>query len=198
MLPDGYTDLGPGRLAALTTYLRHDLTSIPPAATWPDGLRLERLGAGDVGRYLALFRAVGADWLWYGRLAMTEGEIAALLANPRVEAFALVDPAGDGGLLELDFRDPLEAELAYFGLTARLIGRGHGRRLMSEALSCAKQGGAPSLMVHTCSLDAPDALDFYQRSGFQAYKRAIEIFRDPRLDGTLPREAAAHVPIIAD
>ncbi|CAN1531577.1 WecD Histone acetyltransferase HPA2 and related acetyltransferases [Rhabdaerophilaceae bacterium] len=196
MIRDGYTDLGPGRLAALTTYLRHDLAAVPQNPSWTDGFALERLSAVDLARYLTLFRQVGADWLWYGRLATPEPEIAAWLDNPLVLTFALMDPTGDGGLLELDLRDPAEAELVYFGLAKRLIGQGHGRRLMNAALSQAHQKGAKSLMVHTCSLDAPEALAFYQRSGFRPFKRAIEIFLDPRLDGTLPREAAAHIPII--
>jgi hypothetical protein len=40
------------------------------------------------------------------------------------------------------------------------------------------------------------ALAFYQRSGFQPFRRQIEIADDPRLDGTALRSAAKHVPII--
>jgi hypothetical protein len=50
--------------------------------------------------------------------------------------------------------------------------------------------------VHTCTLDHPAALAFYQRSGFVAYRRQVEIDDDPRLDGTLPADAAPHVPLI--
>ena len=50
--------------------------------------------------------------------------------------------------------------------------------------------------VHTCTLDHPSALAFYQRSGFRAFRHQIEIADDPRLDGTLARSAAKHVPII--
>jgi hypothetical protein len=50
--------------------------------------------------------------------------------------------------------------------------------------------------LHTCSFDHPAALAFYQRAGFRPFRRQIEIADDPRLDGTVPRSAAAHVPII--
>jgi hypothetical protein len=48
--------------------------------------------------------------------------------------------------------------------------------------------------VHTCTLDHPAALGFYIKSGFTPFHRAIETFADPRLDGTLPVDAAPHVP----
>jgi hypothetical protein len=50
--------------------------------------------------------------------------------------------------------------------------------------------------VHTCSLDHPQAIAFYEKCGFRPYKRAVEIERDPRLTGLMPRAAARHVPVI--
>ncbi len=44
--------------------------------------------------------------------------------------------------------------------------------------------------------DHPSAVAFYQRSGFRAFRRQIEIADDPRIDGTAPRTAAKHVPIV--
>lgn len=196
MIPDGYTDLAPGQIAALTTYLRHDLAELPPRPGLPAPYALVPLRADEASRYLTLFRAIGQDWLWFGRIAASAEALAALLAAPQVEALALVGPEGDIGLLELDFRQAEEPELAYFGLVPGAIGLGLGRMLIAEALHRARARAASHLMVHTCHLDAPGALGFYQHAGFRPYKRAIEVFRDPRLDGILPREAAAHLPII--
>jgi hypothetical protein len=50
--------------------------------------------------------------------------------------------------------------------------------------------------VHTCTFDHPSAVAFYQRSGFRAFRRQIEVADDPRLDGTASPTAARHVPII--
>lgn len=196
MLGEGYHDLPPGHLAALTTYLRHDLGALPPPPVWLEGVGLVRLGPDDLERYRALFRAVGAEWLWFGRLKLDDAALATMLGWPDHPVFALAGPGGDIGLLELDFRNMHEPELAYFGLVPGEIGRGFGRQLIAEALHRARLQGARHLMVHTCSFDAPGALGFYIRSGFVPYRRAIETFLDPRLDGTLPREVAAHVPII--
>ncbi len=195
MLPDGYHFLPPGRLAAFTVYLRHDLRDVTAPTPLPSGFRLERFGGGDVARYRKLFRSVGEDWLWFGRLKIADEALSALLADPLHEAYALSDGGGDCGIVELDFREA-EPELVYFGLLPRLIGKGLGRALAEFAIHRAKVKGAASLMVHTCGFDAPGALGFYRKMGFEPYANALEFFTDPRLDGTLPREVAAHVPLI--
>jgi hypothetical protein len=50
--------------------------------------------------------------------------------------------------------------------------------------------------VHTCTLDSPDALPFYIRSGFVPFARQVEVYADPRVAGVLPREAAPQVPLL--
>jgi ribosomal protein S18 acetylase RimI-like enzyme len=119
-----------------------------------------------------------------------------LLADSRIEAYALNDGTSDLGLLELDFRPRGEAELSYFGLVPETIGQGAGRFLMNEAIRRAFSKPIGRFFVHTCSLDHPAALSFYIRSGFQPYRRAIEVADDPRMTGFLPLEAGPHVPIL--
>ena len=78
----------------------------------------------------------------------------------------------------------------------KLIGSGAGRWLMNRALELAWSRPVSRFWVHTCTLDHPSAVAFYERSGFRAFRQQIEIADDPRLDGTAPRGAARHVPII--
>jgi GNAT superfamily N-acetyltransferase len=99
-------------------------------------------------------------------------------------------------LLELDFRAPDSCELAFFGVTPALVGRGAGRFLMNRAMEIAWSRPVRRFWVHTCTLDHPAALDFYRRSGFQAFRRQIEVIDDPRLSGLLPRDAAPQIPLI--
>jgi GNAT superfamily N-acetyltransferase len=87
-------------------------------------------------------------------------------------------------------------ELAFFGLTPGLVGKGAGRLLMQHAIERAWARPIDRFWVHTCTLDHPAALAFYVRSGFRAFKRQVEIADDPRLDGTLPPDAAPHAPVI--
>ncbi len=102
----------------------------------------------------------------------------------------------DEGLLELDFRVPGECELAFFGVTPALVGHGAGRWLMNRAVALAWSRPIRRFWVHTCALDAPEALPFYLRSGFAPYARKVEVYDDPRLTGVLPTTAAPQVPMV--
>lgn len=195
-LVDGYHDVPAGALAAVVTYL--EMTAPPAARAEPTAppWTLRRVTRPDLDWYRGLYRHVGADWLWSSRLALTEAELTAILAEPLVESHALVADGRDEGLLELDFRVPDECELSFFGVSPSLIGQGAGRWLMNRALALAWSRPIRRLWLHTCTLDAPQALPFYVRSGFVPYARKVEIYDDPRLTGVLPETAAPHVPLI--
>ena len=103
---------------------------------------------------------------------------------------------GVGLMPDLDFRVEGDCEIAFLGLTPRLIGRGAGRWLMNRALELAWSRPINRLWLHTCTLDHPDALAFYVRSGFVPYRRQVEVADDPRLAGQVPRAIAPQVPMI--
>lgn len=193
---DGLTMLAPGKLAAMVTFLVHDLGPGGTSTPLPDGYFLDRLSGADLVRYREIYRRVGAEWLWFSRLRMSDEALWEILASREVEALVLAGPQGEAGLLELDFRDKAAPELAFFGLVPEAVGAGLGRALMDEALQRARAAGAKALHVHTCTLDHPKALSFYCRAGFRPVRRAVEVFNDPRLDGTLPRETAGWMPIL--
>jgi GNAT superfamily N-acetyltransferase len=193
--PDGYSDVPAGKIAAVVTHLEMTERPAPrpdPSRTWT----LRKVETPGLDWYRDLHRRVGEEWLWFARLRMADAELAAIIQSPLVEVYALVQDGRDEGLLELDFRETGQCELAYFGVTAKLIGGGAGRWLMNRALERAWARPVTRVWVHTCSFDHPAAVAFYQRSGFRAFRRQVEIADDPRLDGTAPRSAAGHVPII--
>jgi GNAT superfamily N-acetyltransferase len=160
-------------------------------------LSLKRLEVPQPEHYRDLFRLVGAPWLWFSRLLLDDAHLAEIIQHPKVELYSVLDEAGrDAGMLELDFREAHECELAFVGLIPELSGRGQGRWLLAEALRLAWREGVDRVHVHTCSLDHPAALAAYRRAGFTAYKRAIESFPDPRLLGILPKDCAPHVPLL--
>ncbi|GJD50445.1 hypothetical protein OPKNFCMD_3184 [Methylobacterium crusticola] len=190
---DGITPVPPTHVAAVVTYLERREPPARPAAA--PGLPLAAIGP-DLARYRALYARVGAPWLWFGRARLDDAALGAVLGDPDVAALALVEGGRDVGLLELDWRRPGEAELVYFGLAPGAIGRGLGRRLMDEALRRAFARPIGRLWVHTCTLDHPGAVAFYERSGFRAYARVVEVTPDPRRGGALPRDAAPHAPLL--
>ena len=182
-----------GELAAVVTYL--DMRERPEVRVPPSPLRLEPLAA-DPDAYRALFRAVGARWLWFSRLIMDDAALLAIIGDPAVEVIAVEDGSQQVGLLELDFRVAGECELAFVGLVPGLAGLGHGRWLLAEALRLAWRSGVRRVHVHTCTLDHPAALAAYLRAGFTAYTRSVETFADPRLLGVLPLDCAPQLPVL--
>ena len=195
ILPDGYSDVPAGKIAAVVTHL--EMTERPALPSDPaGGWTLRRVKTPGLDWYRDLYRRVGEEWLWFSRLQMPDKELAAIIQARLVEIYALVHEGRDEGLLELDFRDAGQCEIAFFGVTANLIGSGAGRFLMNRALELSWSQPITRVWVHTCTFDHPSALGFYQRAGFRSFRRQIEIADDPRLDESVPRGAARHVPII--
>ena len=195
ILPDGYSDIPAGKIAAIVTHL--EMTAPPLRRDDPPGAwTLRKVDAPALPWYRDLFRRVGEEWLWFSRARMSDAELAAIIHAAGIEVYALVVDGRDEGLLELDFREPGQCELVYFGVTGNLIGTGAARFLMNRALERAWSGEVHRVWVHTCTFDHPSAVAFYQRSGFRPFRRQIEVADDPRLDGTVPRDAAKHVPMI--
>jgi len=193
----GLTPIPGDQLATVVTAL--EMTERPlPRPLPPSPFRLVHWPAPDSERYRALFRRVGAPWLWYSRLTMDEERLRAILDDPEVAVYAAVDRAGvEIGMVELDFRTEAVCGLSYFGLIPELAGKGHGAWLMGHTLALAWRKEVGRIRVHTCTLDHPAALGFYRRHGFVPYKRTLETFPDPRLLGLLPMETAPQIPCLA-
>ncbi len=207
---NGTTALPPGKIATIVTSL--EMTASPGkrdgADRLPDGhagLGLARLTGQQLPRYQALYRELGWRWMWFSRLVMPEAELAAILDDPAVEAYAVSQNGRDIGLLELDRRVAGEVEIAFFGLLESAVGQGIGAGLMAQALELAWAPAASSekhanaisrVWVHTCTFDHPGAVRFYQRCGFAICQLGIEVVDDPRLAGHLPLDASPHVPIL--
>ncbi len=192
---DGITDLPAGKIASIVTSL--EMTRRPaPAASERSGLMLKRTDAPDVAWYRDLYGRIGTDWLWFSRQELDDDTLSAILADAAVDVYVLMHGDRETGLLEFDRRIAPDIELAFFGVTPDLAGKGAGRWMMTRALEIAWSHDPRRLWVHTCTLDHPAALPFYVRCGFVPYRRSIEVVDDPRLTGILPRDAAPHIPII--
>jgi len=194
--PYDYLDLPAGKIASVQTFL--EMRERPPPRRDPPGVAasLRRVVAPNTEWYLALFHKVGDSYLWFSRLAMNREELQTLINDPMEEIYVVEQGGSEAGLLELDLRTPYECEIVYFALTATHIGAGTGRWLMNRTIEFTWSRPINRLWVHTCSLDHPNALDFYRRSGFVPYARKIEIADDPRLTGLVSRDAAPQVPLL--
>ena len=189
-----YEPVADSELAAVVTYL--EMRAEPALDIPRSTLQLRHVADPTPDQYRALFRKVGSPWLWFSRLIMDDDKLRAIILDPKVELFEVAAVEAVVGMLELDFREPGQCELAFIGLVPELAGQGHGKWLLAEAVRRAWREGVERVHVHTCSLDYPAALGAYRRAGFTPYKRAIERFPDPRLLGFLPKDCAPQVPLL--
>jgi GNAT superfamily N-acetyltransferase len=195
-LANGYYELPPGKLANVVTCLEMKSRPKAGAKALPAGCSLERVDPGDLAAYRALFRKVGEDLMWFSRLIMPDEKLRGILSHKDVESYALHKDGAPVGILELDFKDMPNCELAFFGLAKDAIGSGLGRALMDAAITKAWAWPITRFWVHTCHFDHPNAITFYKRSGFKPYALMVEVHDDPRLTGKLPKHASPHVALI--
>ena len=220
MIPDGFTDLAPAKIASIVTFLemcerpqwierqssgvaaRLDSSShVSSNAVSADQVSQQEVRLRQVHRpgldwYRALYRRAGAQWLWFSRLEMSDDQLSAVLNCASNELFLAELEGSEIGMAELDRSHVPDVEITFFGLFSEAMGKGLGRLFMNAVLAHAWDQSAKRVWLHTCNLDAPAALSFYVKCGFRPYKQAIEVADDPRIRGILPEDAAPHVPII--
>lgn len=195
MLTDGLYDLPTGKVPTIVTHLQMTAPAPTRDNVLPAGITFED-GTAEVAWYRDIFDRVGRPWMWFGRRMLEDAALLEVIRDPKVALYTLRKDGQDEALLELDFRQAGECEIAYFGLTPALIGSGAGRFLMDQAIRLAWAQEITRLHVHTCTFDSQQALAFYVRSGFTPYKQQVEIEDDPRLTGLLPRETGPHIPML--
>lgn len=169
-------------------------------AVWPAGIVLRRLNGADVALYRETFRRIGTPWLWSAGARLSDDATRALIDDPAVDVFLLMQDDVGLGLLVLEQAHDAAVgiEVVYFGLDASAQGRGLGARLLQVAFNRAAERGVRRLWLHTCTFDDPRALGFYRRMGFHVTAQGYELMEDPRMTGLLPKDAAPHVPMVED
>ncbi len=195
MLDNGYHDVPADKLVTVVTHLQM-LEKPEPRGEAKGPWTLRRVDRIDLEDYRDIQRKIGAEWLWASRLEMDDAELASNVHTQDVELHILEVDGVTEGIAELDFRKSGECEMVFFGVSSALIGTGAGRWLMNRAIDLAWKHPIERFWLHTCTLDSPQALPFYTRSGFTPFRRQVEVFDDPRLKGNVPRTAAPQLPIL--
>lgn len=193
-LPEGQFSVPPGHLAVVVTHLICRAAAAPRPA--PGGVALHAETSMDPATYRQLFTLVGRDWLWTSRLMLEDDALLAVLLDPAVALYTVRTDAGTLGMVELDLNDGAVPQVSFFGLTPQATGRGIGVWLMAHFQAMLFDNGAEAIRLNTCTLDSPHALRFYLNAGFEAERREVRVFPDPRALGLLDGEAAPHVPRI--
>ena len=170
----------------ITTYL--EMTSVTEfipgfltAAEWAqqEAIILP-LAEYDAPFYRFLYREVGERWRWFMRRELSDEELSRRHAAENLSLDVLYVSGRPAGFIELALGDEAarashSVEVAYFGLREPFLGRGLGRHLLSHGVRKAWDAGAKRIWLHTCNLDAPQALPNYLRCGF----RVTEVEEEP-------------------
>ena len=168
-LPAGYR-LVPVR----TTYLEMKERPAGGPLPAPPGCEVRRWRSAGTEEYRRLFRAVGGEWGWSGRLLLAEDELKAVLARKTNEIHLLYSSCRVAGFAELDRGANAGVEIAYFGLLPGFTGRGLGKFFLDWTVRKAWQGGSRLVWLHTCELDHPRALAGCLRAGFSVSAETTE------------------------
>jgi len=188
-------DIPERHLPVYRWYLRHeDPTSVAPATPPRDGLTIMRAVNPSISFYRYLYHTAGEEYLWGDRRRMSDTELAALIAPDHIHLMVLYCDGVPAGFYELSVRRETESHVRYFALLPGFTGGGLGSFMLNAAIVQAGKRGLP-LVLDTCTLDHPIALENYKARGFIVMYGEDEIYLDPRLDGTVPPKSGKHVPI---
>ncbi len=164
----------PGDLVDVTvTYLEMLQPPADPAPPAPTGVEVRTLVSVPAAVYRRLYEAVGRDWHWVDRHALSDDALETLVNDPGVEIDVLTVEGADAGYAELDRRVPGEIRVVYFGLAPAFIGRGLGRWFLRWTVERAWSWGPRRVHLDTCTLDHPRALPNYERVGFRRYDTKV-------------------------
>lgn len=153
---------------ALRTYLELSGPEALKAAPCPDPrARIERVEGCPPSFFRYLYVEVGRRYHWTDRLAWSDEEMAARLADPNVSLHLLSVAGAPAGYFELEREAGGAVNVAFFGLLPEFHGRGLGKYLLTRAAQEAFNLGASRVWLHTCTLDDPAALPNYQARGFR-------------------------------
>ncbi|MBN2722521.1 MAG: GNAT family N-acetyltransferase [Deltaproteobacteria bacterium] len=158
------------------TYMECPLTSIDRAGENLGYNELSFLQLGNKGGRFAsfLYMSCGEPWNWYERNSWSVENWNTRLNQKNVRIFAAMFQNSPIGFFELNLVFP-RAEIVYFGLFPEFTHQGHGKKIMAKAKSMAYDFGCETIWLHTCDLDDPGAVGFYQSCNFSQYHRETQI-----------------------
>lgn len=113
------------------------------------------------------YTTIGGPLYWMDRLGWSHGEWRAYLEAPGVETWVGRVGGNPVGYVELKAEPPDAVRIAYFGVLPAFQGQGYGGDLLTRALRRCWSLEPEGVLVSTCSLDGPHALENYLARGFE-------------------------------
>ncbi|MDD9908301.1 MAG: GNAT family N-acetyltransferase [Ahrensia sp.] len=193
------TDIPRGHLPVYRWYLQlDDPASVAPPVAPRSGITITHAKKPTIAFYRFLYHTAGEDYLWGDRRRRSDEDLMQLISPDHILIMVMYCDGVPAGFYELDTISNDESEIRYFALLPGFLGGGLGRYLLDSAIVHAGKRNVP-LVLDTCTLDHPIALENYKARGFRIVGGEDETYPDPRADGTVPRDAGKHVPLcVAD
>ncbi|MEM9839146.1 MAG: GNAT family N-acetyltransferase [Pseudomonadota bacterium] len=138
-------------------------------------LALMRAEKPPVAFYRFLFNTVGEPHRWISRRYMSDDDLVQIIHDPKVFIYVLYTDGSPIGFGEVDGREKGQAAIKFFGLLPEAQGQGLGRWFFREVTELAWLLRRGRVIIETCSLDNPRALQLYQREGFTLYDQATGV-----------------------
>lgn len=144
----------------------------------PD-IRVSQVNPPDPQLNHALFMEIGTPYHWFSRLSWTIDEWEQYVSSPDVQTWIGYVGGSPFGYFELQRRGET-AEIMFFGLLQRHLGKGLGGHLLTTALQAAWQTpGTERIYVHTCTSDHERALANYRARGFTVVREEMSTESTP-------------------
>ena len=120
------------------------------------------------------YKNIGKKYQWKDRLIWSDLIWKDYVYNEKLFTYILKDKEEMAGYFELIFyKDTKETEIAYFGILEEYFGKKLGGYLLSKAIKKSFNLGCGRVLVHTCSLDHPNALLNYISRGVKVFKKEV-------------------------
>jgi GNAT superfamily N-acetyltransferase len=169
------------------TFMRMDRKPADAAPPLPANAAVRILAGCTVAQYRHLYNTVGADYVWWLRRTLPDGQLAAILRDPDVSIHVLYVDGEQAGFYELDRGNLPVVNINYFGLMPHAVGLRMGFAFLRHAVDAAWAAGARAITVNTCTADHPRALPSYLRAGFRVVREVAEVWPVPvRLGLVIP------------
>ncbi|WP_199880243.1 GNAT family N-acetyltransferase [Flammeovirga pacifica] len=128
----------------------------------------------DYKEYLKVYRAVGDAWGWTGS-TLLETAILEERIHSKNRLFYLLQLEGEtAGFIEYVIGDDASAEVLYFGLTPKFIGKKLGLPFLSKTMKTLFDTfDLNKIWLHTCEYDHPSAIKNYEKVGFEVIKEEL-------------------------
>lgn len=126
----------------------------------------------DVNEYRKYYYGVGEKYFWLDRMVMPDEELSQKINAANVDIYIFKVNNEAAGYIEF-IKEEKFVEILYFGLLPGFIGKGYGKYFLQWVTAKAWSYQPGWIQLNTCTLDHPNALSTYKKSGFNEVRTEI-------------------------